>query len=94
MSESLTYQRQGAPSRAQVHTLFTQTMGYVAATASLFALGAYLDRNIVGVAWTGCSLTGPQALTVSEAGAPISEATGQTITHLDLDRDAWSEAAT
>ena len=27
-------------------------MGYVAATAGLFALGAYLDRNMVGVAWT------------------------------------------
>ncbi len=52
MSESLTYQRQGAPTRDQVHTLFAQTMGYVAATAGLFALGAYLDRNMVGVAWT------------------------------------------
>jgi len=45
MSESLTYQRQAAPTRDQIHTLFAQTMGYVAAT-------------------------------------------GQTITHLDLDRDA------
>jgi uncharacterized protein YbjT (DUF2867 family) len=35
------------------------------------------------------SLTGPQALTVAEAAALISEATGQTITHLDLDREAW-----
>jgi uncharacterized protein YbjT (DUF2867 family) len=34
-------------------------------------------------------LTDPQALTVSEAAALISEATGQTITHLELDRDAW-----
>jgi len=52
MSESLTYQRQGAPTRDQVHTLFAQAMGYVAATAGLFALGAYLDRNMAGVAWT------------------------------------------
>ena len=35
------------------------------------------------------NLTGPQALTVSQVAALISEATGQTITHLDLDRDAW-----
>jgi uncharacterized protein YbjT (DUF2867 family) len=39
------------------------------------------------------SLTGPQALSVSEAAALISEATGQTITHLDLDRDAWIAGA-
>jgi hypothetical protein len=93
MSESLTYQRQGAPTRDQVHTLFTRTMGYGAATAGLSAFSAYLDRNMVGVAWTGYSLTGPQALTVSEAAALINEATGQTITHLDLDRDAWIAGA-
>jgi uncharacterized protein YbjT (DUF2867 family) len=39
------------------------------------------------------SLTGPQALTVSEAAVLISEATGQTITHLDLDREAWIAGA-
>jgi hypothetical protein len=89
MSASLTYQRQGTPTRDQVHTLFAQTMGYVAATAGLFALGAYLDRSMDGVTWTGFSLTGAQVLTVSEAAALISEATGQTITHLDLDRGAW-----
>ena len=33
MSESLTYQGTGAPARDQTHTLFAQTMGYVAATA-------------------------------------------------------------
>jgi FtsH-binding integral membrane protein len=48
MSESLTYQTAGAPARDQVHTLFAQTMGYVAATAGLFALGAYLGRNMTG----------------------------------------------
>ena len=31
-----------------MHTLFAQTMGYVAATAALFALGAYLGRNLPG----------------------------------------------
>lgn len=35
------------------------------------------------------SLTGPEALTVAEAAALISEATGQTITHLDVDREEW-----
>src|SRR5215472_4161783 len=48
MSESLTYPRTAAPARDQVHTLFGQTMGYVAATAALFALGAYLGRNLPG----------------------------------------------
>ena len=48
MSESLTYQGTGAPARDQTHTLFAQTMGYVAATAALFALGAYLARNLTG----------------------------------------------
>ena len=48
MSESLTYPATGAPTRDQVHTLFAQTMGYVAATAALFALGAYLGRNLAG----------------------------------------------
>ena len=46
MSESLTYQGTGAPARDQTHTLFAQTMGYVAVTAALFALGAYLGRNL------------------------------------------------
>jgi modulator of FtsH protease len=48
MSESLTHPAAGAPTRDQVHTLFAQTMGYVAATAALFALGAYLGRNLAG----------------------------------------------
>ena len=48
MSESLTYPATGAPTRDQAHTLFAQTMGYVAATAALFALGAYLGRNLSG----------------------------------------------
>ena len=48
MSESLTYQGTGAPARDQTHTLFAQTMGYVAVTAALFALGAYLARDLAG----------------------------------------------
>ncbi|MEU0483150.1 NAD(P)H-binding protein [Streptosporangium sp. NPDC006013] len=38
-------------------------------------------------------LTGPETLTVAEAAAIISEATGQTFTHVDLDRDAWIAGA-
>jgi uncharacterized protein len=48
MSESLTYQGTGAPTRAQAHTLFAQTMGYVAVTAALFAVGAWLGRDLAG----------------------------------------------
>jgi FtsH-binding integral membrane protein len=33
-----------------VNTLFAQTMTYVAGTAGLFALGAYLGRNLTGAA--------------------------------------------
>ena len=46
MSESLAYPGIGAASRDRVHTLFAQTMGYVAATTAVFAAGAYLGRNL------------------------------------------------
>ena len=48
MTESLSYQQMGTAERGQEHALFSQTMGYVAATAGLFALGAWLGRNITG----------------------------------------------
>jgi FtsH-binding integral membrane protein len=48
MSESLSYPRAEAPAGDQVRTLFAQTMGYVAATTALFALGAYLGRALSG----------------------------------------------
>ena len=46
MSASLTYQGTGAVLRDQTHIVFAQTMGYVAATAALFAAGAYLGRDL------------------------------------------------
>jgi len=46
MSESLSYPEAGAPTRDRAHTLFAQTMGYVAGTTALFALGAYAGRNL------------------------------------------------
>jgi FtsH-binding integral membrane protein len=45
---TLSYQKMGTTDRSQTHTLFAQTMGYVAATAALFALGAWLGRNLTG----------------------------------------------
>ena len=48
MTDSLTYRRMGTAARGQAHTLFAQTMAYVAATAGLFALGAWLGRNLTG----------------------------------------------
>src|SRR6516164_4138716 len=48
MSQTLTYRQLGPAARDQAHTLFAQTMGYVAATAGLFALGAWLGRNLAG----------------------------------------------
>jgi FtsH-binding integral membrane protein len=46
MNESMTYGGYGTATRDRTHTLFAQTMGYVAVTTGLFALGAYLGRNL------------------------------------------------
>jgi hypothetical protein len=48
MTQSLTYQQMGTAARGQAYALFAQTMGYVAATAALFALGAWLGRDLTG----------------------------------------------
>ena len=48
MTEALSYQRMGTAARGQAHALFAQTMGYVALTAALFTLGAWLGRNLTG----------------------------------------------
>jgi modulator of FtsH protease len=49
MTETVLPGRQatGLP-RSQTHTLFAQTMGLVAVTTALFALGAYLGRDLTG----------------------------------------------
>jgi modulator of FtsH protease len=46
MSESLSLGTVGATTRDRTHTLFGQTMAYVAVTTGIFALGAYLGRNL------------------------------------------------
>jgi FtsH-binding integral membrane protein len=46
MADSFAYGPTGVVSRG--NTLFAQTMTYVAATAGLFALGAYLGRDLTG----------------------------------------------
>ena len=48
MSDTLSYRQMGQAARGQTHALFSQTMGYVAATAALFALGAYAGRHLTG----------------------------------------------
>jgi uncharacterized protein len=48
MSDTMIYQRMGTTARGQAHALFAQTMGYVAITAALFALGAWLGRDLTG----------------------------------------------
>jgi hypothetical protein len=48
MSHTLSYQEMGRTARGQTHALFAQTMGYVAATAALSALGAWAGRNLTG----------------------------------------------
>ena len=54
MSDSLSVGRLGVVDRDRSHALFGQTMGYVAITASFFALGSYLGRTLSGgwaIAW-------------------------------------------
>jgi uncharacterized protein len=48
MNDSIAYRPVGLAARDRSHTLFARTMGYVAVTAGLFALGAYLGRDLVG----------------------------------------------
>jgi modulator of FtsH protease len=48
VDQSFAYRPAGLASRDRSHTLFAQTMGFVAATAGLFALGAYLGRDLSG----------------------------------------------
>ena len=48
MTQTVSYRQMGTAARGQAHALFAQTMGYVAVTAALFALGALLGRNLTG----------------------------------------------
>src|ERR1700733_1097432 len=48
MSDPLTYRQMNPTARGQTHALFSQTMGYVALTATLFALGAWAGHNLTG----------------------------------------------
>jgi FtsH-binding integral membrane protein len=48
MTETLSYRQMGTADRGQAHALFSQTMSYVAATAGLFALGAWLGKGLNG----------------------------------------------
>ena len=52
MDHTYAYGQAGLAVRDRGRTLFAQTMGYVAATTGLFALGAYLGRDLpTGVAF-------------------------------------------
>ncbi len=48
MDEPIAYQPDELAARDRSRTVFAQTMGYVAGTAALFALGAYLGRDVAG----------------------------------------------
>jgi FtsH-binding integral membrane protein len=48
VDDAYAYRPAGLAARDLGHTLFAKTMGYVAATTGLFALGAYLGRNLPG----------------------------------------------
>jgi FtsH-binding integral membrane protein len=48
VTQTVTDQQARTAARGQAHALFAQTMSYVAATAGLFALGAFLGRNLTG----------------------------------------------
>ena len=51
MIDSPSYSGTGSASSDDTHALFGQTMGYVAATAGFFALGAYAGRDLSS-GWT------------------------------------------
>lgn len=53
MGEYLDYGRGYAAARSDTHTLFAQTMGYVAVTCGFFALACYLGRHL---AWGGVAI--------------------------------------
>jgi uncharacterized protein len=48
MTQTIPYQQMGTTLRGQAHAVFSQTMAYVAGTTGLFALGAWLGRNLTG----------------------------------------------
>src|ERR1700749_3365463 len=48
MTDTYIAQGTGMSARSQAHTLFAQTMGYVALTAALFALGAWPGHGLAG----------------------------------------------
>jgi modulator of FtsH protease len=48
MTHTLSYQEMGRADRDRAHTLFAQTMAYVAGTAGLFALGAWVGHDLSG----------------------------------------------
>src|ERR1700734_2350013 len=48
MTQALAYQQMGTAGTGQEHALFSQTIAYVAATAALFALGAWAGHNLSG----------------------------------------------
>ncbi len=54
MSYPALYGGAGVGSAGRTRTLFSQTMSYVALTAALFAVGAYLGRDLsygLGIIW-------------------------------------------
>lgn len=51
MNGSVSYQMMGTAARSKAHDLFAQTMGYVAATAAIFALGAHLGSGVSIIAF-------------------------------------------
>ena len=48
MTHTLNYRQMGTSDRSEAHTLFAQTMSYVAGVAALFAAGAWLGRDLTG----------------------------------------------
>jgi uncharacterized protein len=48
MTDTLIDQQTGTLARSKAHALFAQTMGYVAITGALFALGAWVGHDLVG----------------------------------------------
>jgi uncharacterized protein len=104
MSESLRYQEMGAPGlrrgarpEEEGHTLFAQTMGYVAGTAGMFTLGAWIGHGmasglgfvgyllafvcLIAMRFTATRSTGLTVALLAAFGLLIGLATGPVITY-------------
>ena len=70
MTYTSSYSQISPASADRAHVLFGQTMGYVAATAGFFALGAYLGRDLSN-GWAFAGYIGSLACLIGLTTVPV-----------------------